>query len=141
LDNTLSFGLLSYSRFISSAVVEELTASVNARPTPWFNASLSYSAFNARMGSIGAGIGLKTGIFHWLLSADYIPFRTVTMSLSDFGTNYPDLKIPVPYNSQSFNLAFGMNLELNSLFPQPRFNKRSGLYREKTNDDCNCGFN
>jgi len=141
LDNTLGFGLLSYSQFVNSTVVEELTASVNARPTPWFNASLSYSAFNARMGSIGAGIGLKTGIFHWLLSADYIPFRTVTMSLSDFGTNYPDLKIPVPYNSQSLNLAFGMNLELNSLFPQPRFNKRSGLYREKTSDDCNCGFN
>ena len=141
LDNTLGFGLLSYSHFISSAVVSELTASVNARPAPWFNASLSYSAFNARMGSIGAGIGLKTGIFHWVLSADYVPFRTVGLSLSDFGPKYPNLKIPVPYNSQSFNLAFGMNLALNSLFPKSRFNKRTGRYQPVSDDDCHCAPN
>lgn len=141
LDNKLGFGLLSYSQFFKETVFEELTGSVNARPTPWFNVSLSYSAFNARMGSIGAGIGLKTGILHWLLAADYIPFRTVTMSLSDFGTSYPNLKIPVPYNSQSFNLAFGMNLVLDSFFPKSRFNKRNGLYHESKSDDCHCGFN
>jgi len=45
LDNTWGFGLLSYSQLVKGTMIEELTASINARPNPWFNASLSYSFF------------------------------------------------------------------------------------------------
>ena len=120
LENKVGFGLLFHSQFLNNTITEELTGSVNLRPNKWLNTSVSYSVFNSRMSAIGVGVGLKTGLFHWLLSADYIPFYKSTLSLADFGSNYPNIKIPIPYNTQSFNLAFGMNFVFNSFLPKQK---------------------
>jgi len=171
LDDLVGFGLLSHAQFFKKTITEELTASVNLRPSKWFNASLSYSLLDGRMGSIGAGIGLKTGIFHWLLAADYIPFQKSTFLLSDFGANYPAINLPLPYNSKNFNLALGMNLvfdwlshkeknkadqmdglknntsgneymNLNSEKRNSRsLNKQNSLHRNMSNQNCNCDSN
>jgi len=110
LQDKLSFGLLSYARLYKNNILEELTGSVNSRPLSWMNATLSYSLFNGRMSSIGAGIAIKSGIFNWFLAADYIPFEKSTLLLSDLNAGYPKTKIPIPYNTKCMNLSLGINL-------------------------------
>ncbi len=74
----MSVGLLSRSQFFKNMISEEITLSVNARPTERFNTSLSTSFFEGRLGSVGVGVGLRTGFIHWTLAADYIPFQLST---------------------------------------------------------------
>ena len=105
--NKLSVGLLSRTLKQNHTYYEELTASVNGRPTDWFNMSLAYSILNGKMSNIGAGLGLKTGFVHWFLSADYIPFQFVLLD----GNNYINR---LPYNSKGFNLAVGVNFVFNN---------------------------
>jgi len=133
LKNELSFGLLSYSQIFNNVLTEELTGSLNAKPFKCLNASVSYSVFNGRLSTIGAGLGLKRGIFHWFLATDYIPFQKSTLSLSDLGVNYPDLNIPIPYNSTRFNFSTGINLVFDK-----KINRNRGLHRLNKRQDCNC---
>lgn len=121
-NNYLSLGLLSRTFFTNNIVSQELTASVNARPNNWLNTTLSYSLLNGG-GSVGAAIGLRTGIIHWFAAADYIPFQATILSLSKLNDpnstvyipgNYNGLKLPIPYNTKDFNLSFGMNLVFNA---------------------------
>jgi len=110
LENKLSGGLLSHTQFFKNTLTEEITVSLNAKPTKWFNASLSYSFFNGKFSSIGAGFGLKMGVVHWFVSADYIPFQKITIPLS---TSFPT-SIAIPYNTRDFNLSTGINLVFNT---------------------------
>jgi len=114
LNNKLSLGLLSRTLLFKKTITEELTTSVNARPVKWFNATLSYSVLNGNGSSIGAGIGLTTGIFEWFVTADYIPFQKVNFPLTDLNSNFPGINVPIPYNSKVFNLSLGMNLVFNA---------------------------
>jgi len=135
LNNKINLGLLSYSQLFNNILNEELTCSVNARPYSWLNASVSYSVFNGRMSTLGVGLGLKTGIFQWFVAADFIPFQKATLKLSDFGANYPDINIPIPYNSTSFNFSAGMNIVLNK-----KINMKKGLVHLKNMSGCNCDW-
>jgi len=144
-DNTLSFGLLSFSGIFKRTITEELTASINYRPAHWINASLSYSAFNGRFGSLGAGLGLKTGFIHWLVAADYIPAERAIFSPSYISPNYPTFKILAPYNIPRFNLAIGMSIvidksdgEQNSSSGFGSYKKNKGPRRHHKKSDCNC---
>ncbi|MDR0363826.1 MAG: DUF5723 family protein [Bacteroidales bacterium] len=101
--NKLSLGLLSKTTVYYKRFYEELTASFNACPINWFNFSLSYSILNGRVSTLGAGIGLRTGSFYWLLAADYVPLQYQYV-------DYKNLSIPVPYNSKAFNCAIGCNI-------------------------------
>ena len=114
LNDKLSAGLLSRTQLFKKTITEEVTTSVNVRPAKWFNATLSYSVMNGNGSSVGAGIGLTTGIFQWFVSADYIPFQKVDVPLSDINSNLPNFKVPIPYNSEVFNLSLGMNLVFNA---------------------------
>jgi outer membrane protein OmpA-like peptidoglycan-associated protein len=80
---------------------------VNGRPVDWFNLSASYSVFNGKMSSVGAGLGLRTGFVSWVLAADYIPFYRSDLPIS--GSSF---KVPLPYSTQGFNFSFGINLVL-----------------------------
>lgn len=110
LHDKLGFGLLSNSRFFRETVTEEIALSVNARPYEWLNATLSYSLLKGNFSTIGAGLGLRTGILNWFISMDYIPFYKSTLTLSDLSSSYPPTKIPIPYTSKTFNFAIGINL-------------------------------
>lgn len=108
MNNKLSVGLLSHSRFFKKTVTEEITTSFNARPYHWLNLSLSYSLLNGRFSTFGAGFGLRTGPLHWFASADYLCFNKVTVPVTGFGS------LAIPYSSTGLNIAIGMNLVFDS---------------------------
>ena len=114
LNNRLSLGLLSRTQIFKRIITEEITTSINARPSKWLNATLSYSLINGNWSTLGAGLGLTTGIFHWFVATDYIPFRKVDFLLTDIDPTLPNLTLPIPYNSKAFNLSVGMNLVFNA---------------------------
>jgi len=103
LQNKLSLGLLSRTIKHQNNIFEEITGSVNGRPTNWFNMSLSYSVMNGRMSNIGAGLGLRTGFVSWTLAADYIPLYYVSSS-----------NVMIPYNTKGLNFALGINFVFNT---------------------------
>jgi len=135
IKDKVSLGILSYSRLFKNKLSEEITGSINARPLNWLNVSLSYSMINGRLSTFGAGLGLKTGIFHWIVAADYLPFEKTTLTLSDFGVANSKIKIPIPYNSNSFNLAVGLNIVFNKKVRENR-----GLMHSNEKQDCNCNW-
>jgi hypothetical protein len=121
LDKKMSVGILSRSQFFKNIISEEITLSVNARPSERINASLSTSFFEGRLGSIGAGVGLRTGFIHWTLAADYIPFQLSAYE----GT-------PIPYNTKTFNLALGISFVFDHIV------RTAGLHKVVTKKGCNC---
>jgi len=108
LNNKMSLGLLSRTLIHNKVAYEELTGSLNLRPLSWFDLSGSYSILNGRASNIGAGLGLRTGFIHWFVSADYVPVKFATINLNNNSNSKPQ-KIPVPYNTQGVNFAFGVN--------------------------------
>jgi len=141
LEDKLSIGLLSHTQFFKKTVTEEITTSVNARPSQWLDVSLSYSLLNGRFNTIGAGFGLQTGFIHWFFAADYLSFQNVNVTLSDVGIAHLNNSISIPYNSNRLNAAVGVNLVLDSHVNKMRrkkieIAKRLGLrntYKKLTN--------
>ena len=136
LKDKMSVGLLSHSQLYINTLTEEITGSVNTRPFHWLDASLSYSLINGRFSTFGAGLGLKTGLFHWFFAADYIPFEKATLSLSGLSAGSSKMYIPVPYNSTTFNLSAGVNIVFDKKIRSDR-----GLVRSKRRQACNCDMN
>lgn len=108
-DHFIGLGILSHTQFYDRTVTGEITTSVNMRPYDWLNAALSYSLINGTLSTFGAGLSLSVGNVNCFLTADYIPFEKVTFTLTDISPELPNWNIPVPYNSQVFNLSMGMN--------------------------------
>ena len=105
----VGLGILSHTQFYDKTITEEITSSVNLRPTDWLNAALSYSLFNGTLSTFGIGLGLKVGIVNCFATADYVPFQKVTFPLTDISPELPNWNIPVPYNSRVFNFSVGLN--------------------------------
>lgn len=103
LNNYLSFGLLSYSRFIGKQVRESLTLSANLNLTNAFSFSLGYSLQNQRADNVGAGMAFRAGIFQFYAISDRIPINWDKLKI-DSGS------VPVPSNWNTINFRFGMNL-------------------------------
>jgi len=132
IDNYLSLGLLSKTVFYKETITEEITASANARPLNWLNATLSYSVLGGQFKTLGAGLGIRSGFIHWFISGDYLAYRKANLSLKEFNPNNWDVNIPIPYNTKKFNLSVGMNLVLDQIKPL------NGLQRIKRKQDCHC---
>ncbi len=108
-DYKLNFGLLSRTMLHKSRLYEELTVSVTTRPVNWFNFGLSYSLVNGKFSTLGAGMGLRSGIINWHFSADYVPLTYASLPLDN-----SSFKVPIPYRSKGFNFAMGINLVFRS---------------------------
>jgi len=122
---SILFSERSFSKILPQ---NELTFSVNGRPHEWLNTSVSYSFLNGKWSTFGAALGLRTGPIHWMLAADYIPLFTTHLpsnSAQVVNTNFPLHYIPIPYTSNQFNFALGINY----IF-QPKPNERT----------CNCNW-
>jgi len=136
IKDQLSLGVLSYSQLFKTIVTEEITTSLNARPYKWLDTSLGYSLINGRFSTFGAGLGLKTGILHWFLAADYIPLIKANLPLTDLGIKNSGINLPIPYNSTYFNFSAGVNIVFNQVKKKGR-----GLIHSNKRNDCNCDMN
>jgi outer membrane protein OmpA-like peptidoglycan-associated protein len=104
-EDKMSVGLFSKTTGYNGRLYEEMTASFNARPVNWFNFSLSYSIMNGHGSTIGAGLGLRTGPFHWTLAGDYLAFRHASIPVGN-------ANVAIPYNSKALNVVFGLSLTI-----------------------------
>ena len=104
LNKSISFGLLSYTRFIGKQVREALTLSANLNLSNAFSFSLGYTLQNQRADNFGAGIAFRAGIFQFYFISDRIPISWDRLKL-DESTN-----IVVPANWNTINLRLGLNL-------------------------------
>jgi hypothetical protein len=85
---------------------------------------------------LGAGLEFESGMFNWFVAADYIPFQTAKLALTDLSPGYPNINIPIPYNSSFFNFSVGMNIVINNKIIASK--KRERLIK---NQKCNCDWN
>jgi hypothetical protein len=104
LNKSISFGILSYSRFIGKQVRESLTLSANLNLSNTFSFSLGYSLQNQRADNLGAGIAFRASIFQFYFVSDRIPVSWNRLKL-DSSTN-----VVVPANWNTVSLRLGMNL-------------------------------
>ena len=116
LNNHLSVGLLSNTRLLYSAVMTELTASFNVRPTNWFSVTASHTFLNRNTpGIYGAAINIHPRAINIFLGFDYIS-GTVGDDLGDtlvgLATGYGAYA-----NANSFNFYMGIGFN----FGRPDF--------------------
>ena len=104
LNKNISFGILSYSRFIGKQVRESLTLSANLNITNALSLSLGYSLQNHRADNFGAGLAFRASIFQFYFITDRIPVNWNKIETDDSST------ILVPGNWNTFNMRLGMNL-------------------------------
>ena len=102
-DDRLGLGVHSMTQFVASKVQQEITLGANLRPVNWFNLATSYSFFNGRFSSIGAGIGLRGGPIHLTVAADYIPFTYAEVPAGS-------MNIPAPYKVKGINVGVGLSI-------------------------------
>lgn len=103
LENKISFGVLSHTRFSSRQIFEEVTLAANFRPADWFKAYLSYSVANSRWNNIGLGLNLRMGPVNTFIVADYVPMHWAKI-IDDNNKRYT-----APYNTKMFNIQAGMS--------------------------------
>lgn len=101
LENKISFGVLSHTKFSCRQIFEEVTLAANFRPAEWFKAYLSYSFVNSRWNNIGLGLNLRMGPVNTFIVADYIPLHWAKI------TN-EDRRYTAPYKTPMVNLQAGM---------------------------------
>ena len=107
-DYKLSFGVLSRTMLHKRRLYEEVTLAVTGRPANWFNLGVSYSFLNGNFGSMGIGVGLRSGIINWFVTADYVSLSNARLPLGLEG-GLSNLAIPVPYKAKGMNFAVGIN--------------------------------
>lgn len=90
LNNWLSIGALSTTRFTKPKTQTELTLSANIRPKSWFNAAVSYSMIQ----SAGKSFGLALKLGPLFVGTDYMFFGNNTKTVNGF------LGISIPLNKR-----------------------------------------
>ena len=110
LNNHFSVGLLSNTRLLYSAVMTELTASFNVRPTNWFSVTASHTFLNRNTpGIYGAAINIHPRAINLFLGFDYISGATG----NDLGTTLVGLATGedayTKANSFNFYMGIGFN--------------------------------
>lgn len=90
LNNWLSVGALSTTRFTKPKTQTELTLSANIRPKSWFNAAISYSMIQ----SAGKSFGLALKFGPLFVGTDYMFFGSNTKTVNGF------LGISIPLNKR-----------------------------------------
>ena len=104
LNKNISFGVLSYTRFIGKQVRESLTFSGNVNLSNLFSFSLGYSFQNQRADNLGAGIAFRAGIFQFYFVSDRIPVSWDKLIIDD------NSSVTIPSNWNTINMRLGMNL-------------------------------
>jgi hypothetical protein len=104
LTKNVSFGLLSYTKFIGKQVKQSMTMSANLNVSNLVSLSLAYSLQNHRADNIGAGVAFRAGVMQFYLLSDRLPVTWNKLKLDD------NKNIIIPSNWNTLNIRFGMNL-------------------------------
>ena len=72
LDDKLSFGLLSSTRFGAPATWSELTLSGNYHPISWFGVTLSYSFIHSHFQTFGWALNFSPSWINFFIGSDYM---------------------------------------------------------------------
>ena len=114
LDERISVGILSHTRFGLNSTQSEITLSGNFRPLNWLSASLSHTFFSHnRFGVFGFAVNFHPNGFNFFLGSDFINFRMAKGA-------------PIPVNMTSMNLYMGLGFN----FGKAHFRKNSKHYKE-----------
>jgi hypothetical protein len=103
LNDKISFGILSYSRFMSQHVREALTISANLNLGSSLSTTLAYTACNNNYNNLGFGLAFRALYSQFYFLVDRIP-----LSWKKAGTSND--AIPLPANWNTLHASFGMNL-------------------------------
>ena len=104
LNKNVSFGLLSYTKFIGKQVKQSMTMSANLNVSNLVSLSFAYSLQNHRADNLGAGIAFRAGIMQFYLLSDRLPVTWNRLKIDDSSN------IVIPSNWNTLNLRLGMNL-------------------------------
>ena len=117
LNNHFSAGLLSQTRFLRRAVMTELTASFNVRPTNWFSLTASHTFLSRNTpGIYGLAVNLHPKAINIFFGMDYISGDMESV-YSDFLTIFPSLDNDTHLSPNSYNFYFGIGFN----FGRPDF--------------------
>ena len=96
LNDKISFGLLSSTRFGAPATWSELTLSSNFQPVRWFGATLSYSFIHSKFQTFGWALNFSPKAINFFIGSDYMltkvspQFVPLTNALNfNFGLSVP----------------------------------------------------
>ncbi len=106
MDNKISFGLLSTTRFYRPKAYTELTVSANFRPVWWFSGSLSYSMMHSAFQTYGIALNFSPNGFNFFVGSDYMITRVNTQF--------------IPVNARAENIYLGMSIPLQPRKPKVR---------------------
>ncbi|MBR5824811.1 MAG: hypothetical protein IKY67_11810 [Paludibacteraceae bacterium] len=111
LKNRISLGVVNRLKFKDTHLQDEVTVALNLRPIHWFNATVSHSFINGRLGTLGLGLNVKAGIMNMYIIADYIPTSYAQISLGDNALTFNDKTILsnvfIPNRTQMYNVQMG----------------------------------
>ncbi len=95
LNNKISLGLLSHTKFYESHTYSELTASLNLRGGNWFSTSFSYSLLNNNYSSLGFALNFHPKGFNFFIGTDYIPLLYAKTPRIGSDEGFAITKLPV----------------------------------------------
>jgi hypothetical protein len=103
LNDKISFGIISYSRFMSHQVREALTLSANLNLGSSLSTTLAYTACNNNYNNLGFGLAFRALWAQFYFLVDRIP-----LSWKKAGTGNDAITLPANWNT--LHTGFGMNL-------------------------------
>ena len=111
LKNRISLGVVNRLKFKDTHLQDEVTVALNLRPIHWFNATVSHSFINGRLGTLGLGLNVKAGIMNMYIITDYIPTSYAQIPLGDNALTFNDKTILsnvfIPNRTQMCNVQMG----------------------------------
>ena len=108
LNNKISLGMLSHTKFYESHTYSELTASLNLRAGKAFSASFSYSFLNTGLSSLGFALNVHPKGFNLFFGTDYIPLSFAKLPAVE---GLP-IRIPVPVDNFGLSFYAGISFSL-----------------------------
>ena len=101
---SVSFGLLSQSRFQKYNFSQAFNLSANLQPYSFVALNLNYSNRIKGGSGLGSAVSVLLGPLQMFVAADYLPLRYADVSFDD------GKAVSIPYKQKDLTLRFGLNL-------------------------------
>lgn len=101
INDMLSVGLVTKTEIYDKKPHTSFTASLNANPTSFLTAAVSYSVINRNFMNLGLGLGIGNRGVQFYFVSDNIPLSF---------TKITDTPFVIPYNARTFSFRVGLNI-------------------------------